>query len=42
MKWDEAEGAYVAKISPVRVTAEGETPDGAVRAALGAAGVEVL
>jgi hypothetical protein len=41
VKWDEGESAYVARISTVRVTAKGETPDGAVRAALVAAGVEV-
>ncbi|HVZ88085.1 MAG TPA: histone H1 [Polyangia bacterium] len=41
VKWDEGETAYVAKISAVRVTAKGDTPDGAVRAALIAAGAEV-
>lgn len=41
VRWDEAENAYVAKITAVRVTAKGETPEGAVRAALAAAGVDV-
>ncbi len=41
VKWDDGESAYVARISAVRVTAKGETPDGAVRAAMKAAGAEV-
>lgn len=41
VQWSEDEGAYVARIEAEDVTARGETPEGALRAALVAAGAEV-
>jgi hypothetical protein len=41
VQWDQDEGAYVARIDAVRVTATADTPLEALRAALKTAGVDV-